>query len=69
MNGSNHTFTAVWNPFTVPAVTNLAVGDAVDKEVPLSWSIPGICDLSAYVDPWGDGTNKLLIKPISKVQV
>jgi hypothetical protein len=54
MNGSNHTFTAVWTPFTVPAVTNLAVGDAVDKEVPLSWSIPGICDLSNPVIPIAD---------------
>jgi len=45
MNGSNHTFTAVWNPFTVPAITNLSY-TAENEVVTLTYSIPGICDLS-----------------------
>lgn len=46
MSGSNHTFTAVWTPIVVPVVTNLAITDAVNNTIPLSWSIPGKLDLS-----------------------
>ena len=47
--GAPVSFTAVWNEFTVPVVTNLTVDEAIDKTVPLSYSIPGICDLSHAV--------------------
>ena len=49
--GAPVSFTAVWNEFSVPVVTDLAVGEAVDKEVPLSYIIPGLCDLSNPVAP------------------
>lgn len=60
--GAPVSFTAVWNEFSVPQVTNLAVGEAVDKEVPLSWSIPGICDLSNPVVPKYQNNCTLLTK-------
>lgn len=62
MSGSNHTFTAVWNEFTVPTVTNLAVTEPVGQTVPLSWIIPGICDLSSPVVPKYQNNCTLLTK-------
>ncbi len=38
----NVTFTAQWNPFTVPAVTGLAV----DEDFAITWNVPGKLDLS-----------------------
>ncbi|MBR1716173.1 MAG: InlB B-repeat-containing protein [Paludibacteraceae bacterium] len=50
MPAHNVTFTAVWTPFTVPMVTNLSTS-AENEVVTLTYSIPGICDLSNPVEP------------------
>lgn len=47
MPAGGASFTAQWSPFVVPPVTNLAIDDgATLSSIPLSWKIPGICDLS-----------------------
>lgn len=49
--GAPVSFTAVWNEFSVPTISNLAITNAANSVIPLSWSIPGICDLSRAVEP------------------
>ena len=53
-------FTAQWESFELPNVSGLGVDDgATLSSIPLSWSIPGICDLSKVMEPFtpngGDG--------------
>ncbi len=45
MPNQDVTFTAQWTPFTLPTVTN-AAGSAENEVVTITYSIPGICDLS-----------------------
>lgn len=51
MGNADVAFTAVWEEQVVPAVTNLNITDKENSNVPLSWKIPGICDLSNPVAP------------------
>ena len=47
MPASNLTLTAQWESFSLPNVSDLDVDDgATLSSIPLSWTIPGICDLS-----------------------
>ena len=50
MPAEDVTFTAVWTLIVVPAVTNLSTS-AENEVVTLTYSIPGICDLSNPVEP------------------
>ena len=51
--GAPVSFTAVWNEFSVPTISNLAITNAANSVIPLSWDIPGICDLSRVVSAYG----------------
>lgn len=51
MGNADVAFTAVWEEQVVPAVTNLNITDKENSNVPLSWNIPGICDLRTPVAP------------------
>ena len=45
-------FTAQWTSYSLPNVTGLDVDDgATLSSIPLSWTIPGICDLKGWTDP------------------
>lgn len=46
------TFTAQWNPMVVPNVTGLAMDNPFNSNIPLTWSIPGIGDLSKVMEPF-----------------
>lgn len=46
MGNADVAFTAVWEEQVVPAVTNLNITDKENSNVPLSWKIPGIIDLT-----------------------
>lgn len=46
---SNVEFTAAWKELNV---TNLAITNPENNTIPLSWKIPGICDLSKVMEPF-----------------
>ena len=52
MPASNLTLTAQWTSFDLPNVSNLDVdAGATLSSIPLSWTIPGICDLKNVEEP------------------